>query len=287
MLNLYTVSTRNESTEGRFTAGERISILYHDLFDYPLSMADLIKWKAGENVLEINDDQTVTGKNGYFYLEEREGLIYKRLLRKRISVKKMKIAERVAKLIAFLPGVKMVGVTGSLAMENSPDESDIDLIVITGEGLLWTTRVLAYTVIRLAGIHTRTPNDKHQKDKLCLNIWLDESDLVWPKKDRNLYTAHEIAQIISIVNKDKTYEKFLYKNKWLLNFWPNSVKVNSKLGHTNPGRSALFAVFEKFAFWIQYRHMKVKITREVISPTRALFHPHDWGKVVLSRLKVQ
>jgi hypothetical protein len=36
------------------------------------------------------------------------------------------------------------------------------------------------------------------------------------------------------------------------------------------------------AFEIQYQHMKSKMTRETVTRTRALFHPHDWGKVVLN-----
>ena len=30
--------------------------------------------------------------------------------------------------------------------------------------------------------------------------------------------------------------------------------------------------------------MKPKITREVVTPTRAIFHPNDWGKKVLTIL---
>ena len=56
-------------------------------------------------------------------------------------------------------------------------------------------------------------------------MWLDESDMVWQRKDRNIYTAHEIAQIVPLINKDKTYEKFLSHNRWILDFWPNAVKI--------------------------------------------------------------
>ena len=41
---------------------------------------------------------------------------------------------------------------------------------------------------------------------------------------------------------------------------------------------------EKTAFKLQYLHMKNKITREVITPTRALFHPKDWGKIIMKKL---
>ena len=46
----------------------------------------------------------------------------------------------------------------------------------------------------------------------------------------------------------------------------------------------LTSTVEKMAFRIQYTYMQKKITREVVTPTRALFHPQDWGKVVFGRL---
>ena len=177
-------------------------------------------------------------------------------------------------------------------MENSNEESDIDLMIITKKNLLWTTRAFVYLLIGLLGIKKRRPFDSNQKDKLCLNIWMDESDLSWTKKQRNIYTAHEIAQILPLVNKDNTYEKLLNINRWVLKYWPNSVKieriensVKSRVKEQNVIRYTLFTDFlEKLFFKLQYQYMKTKMTREVATATRALFHPQDWGKVVLGRL---
>jgi predicted nucleotidyltransferase len=287
MLNLYTISTKKEQSQESFTSGEKTSLLYHDLFDYPLSFSDLIKWQSGKQPQTINRETTIISKRGFYFLEGREGLIYKRILRKRISAKKMKIAKAASKVLSFVPGVRMVGVTGSLAMENSAEESDLDLMIITKKGMLWTTRMFAYMVIHAFGFSARKPNDLRQKDKLCLNMWLDESDLVW--HERNLYTAHEIAQIVPIVNKNQTYERFLIKNKWIRDFWPNAVRVKNftakrvtqlKIKNSTSTTSLL----ENIAYRFQYSYMKNRISREVVTPTRAIFHPQDWGKVVLSRL---
>lgn len=284
MQNLYTTSTKREVREGSLTEEEKFSVIYHNLFDFPLSFSEMIRWRAGDLVVNNVDDIQIVNKNGYYFVGGKEGIVYKKILRKRISAKKLEVARKAAKALAFLPGVKMIAVTGSLAMDNSTDESDIDLMIITKAGSLWTTRLFAYMVIHAFGFSTRKPNDLYQSDKLCLNMWLDEGDLVWTKKDRNVYTAHEIGQIRPLVNKDKAYEKFIYKNKWILDFWPNSVKI-SKSKNEMENEKYSSGLFEKLCYWLQYQHMKSKITREIVSPTRALFHPQDWGKVVLSRLK--
>jgi D-beta-D-heptose 7-phosphate kinase/D-beta-D-heptose 1-phosphate adenosyltransferase len=293
MQNLYTVVASRKQNSNSLSEGEVAGVAYHDLFDFPLNFSELIKWKMTGKILT---KEQALSRNGFYFLEGREGLIYKRALRARTSIKKMEIAKRAAKVLSFIPTIKMVAVTGSLAMENASEESDIDLMIVSKKGTLWSTRLLSYLVIWLFGIKTRKPKDTNEKDSLCLNIWLDESDLVWGKTQRNIYTAHEIAQIVPLTNKEEIYEKFLYKNKWILNFWPNSVKIRnpnieirkklefSKFKFLNIVSDFVLSTSNLIAYKMQYLHMRSKITREVATPTRALFHPQDWSKVVLSRL---
>lgn len=295
MPNLYTLKTASVSGE-ILTNHEIASILYHDFFDYPLNLSDLIRWKVGDQLPITVYQLSVCHKDGYLFIDGKEGLIYKRILRRRVSAKKMQIARDVARVLSLIPSIKLVATTGSLAMENANDESDIDLMIVTSKGMLWTTRLLVYFSLLASRFSLRRPKDKFQKDKLCLNIWLDERDLSWSRGERNLYTAHEIAQIVPLVNKDRTYERFLYKNKWILKYWPNSVKIrnpeseirnkfrNSNFKYLNLIPSFVLRASNLIAFKIQYQYMRSSITREVVTPTRALFHPQDWGKVVLDRL---
>lgn len=294
MLNLYNTRLLTRIGQKDISKSEKISILYHDVFNYPLTFAELIKWKVGKNILNIKEEVNVTTKKGYYYIEGREGLIYKRLLRKRISVKKMQIAQKSSSLLKFVPSIKMIAVTGSLAMENCSEDSDIDLLIITKKNSLWLTRILVYILLNASGQLLRKPRVKNERDALCLNMWLDESDLIWRRNDRNIYTAHEIAQIVPLINKDKTYEKFIFKNKWVLDYWPNSMRIqDTKILRYKDNRiknlvsSIQYLTsnqIEKLAYDLQRYYMKKKITRELVTPTRALFHPQDWGKIVIKRL---
>lgn len=262
---------------------ELISIIYHDIFDYPLTIFELIKWSAGNKVkLSKTQEVKIVGKRGYLSIKDREGIILKRFMRKRISVRKVIIAKRAAKILSFIPTIKMVAVTGALAMENANEEADIDLMIITSKDTLWTTRLFTLLLLDILGIPRRKYGDRNQKNKLCLNIWLDENNLAWRK--RNMFTAHEIAQIKPLVNKEETYEKFISKNKWITDYWPNAVKVQSYSRQTDI-RPSLLTIFEPLTRKFQLWYMKDKITREVITPTRALFHPVDWGDIVVSKLK--
>lgn len=251
-----------------------LSVKYHDIFDYKLTKEELVKWQYKD------------------FPETTKGTINKgRLQREKYSQAKLLLATKAAKIISKIPTVKFVGITGALAMNNASKNSDIDLLIITKSGLLWTTRLFVYLLICLFGIQTRRPKNNLQKDMLCLNMWLDEHLLVWDKKDRNIYTAHEIAQIVPLVNKNKVYEKFLWQNRWILNYWPNAVSMPHALSYKPYTKKTIKHIaysimqsLERLSYWLQYFYMKSKITREVVTPTRAIFHPNDWGKVVIKKL---
>jgi predicted nucleotidyltransferase len=291
------VSKSNTAKEIKLSPGEINSLIYHDIFDFPLTQSELVKW---ESLFPTSYKSPAIGHaKGFYFLKGREAIVYKRLLRKKISERKLRIVKQAGRFLSFIPTIKMVAVTGALAMGNASSDSDIDLMIITKKGSLWTTRLIC--LIGLIG-QVRRFGDKSQKDKLCLNMWLAENSLVWPKKDRNIYTAHEIAQIVPVINKDRAYEKFLWRNRWVQEFWQNSIQVK-KLNIKNQNHSPKFKIFnfnlsvyflnfallfieiiEKVAFSLQFIYMRRKITREIVTPTRAIFHPNDWGKVVLSRL---
>ncbi len=257
-------------------SNNQTSIRYHNIFDFKLTKEEINKWQYKREKPSITGITSIKSKN--------------RIEREKHSQKKLKIANRAATLISKIPSVKFVGITGSLAMMNSNRDSDIDLMIITESNTLWLTRLLILLILLILRIPFRRAGKRDEKNRLCLNMWLDETDFVWDKKDRNIYTAHEIAQIVPLVNKDKTYEKFIYLNRWILNYWPNSVAIQStrytvqRQQNLSTKYYVLSTIVERLAYKIQYWYMSKKITREVITPTRAIFHPNDWGKVVIKKL---
>ncbi len=259
---------------------ELFSIYYHNIFDYPLTFPELIKWTSKNAPLM---DFRASCKNGFCFVEGREGLIYKRAIRERYSQGKIQIAKKVSRTISILPGIKMIGLTGSLAMENADKDDDIDLMIITKKGQLWSTRLMTYILLKLLNYKIRKPAHSRGKDRLCLNIWMDESDLVWGKKDRNFYTAHEILQIVPLIDKNGMYERFLTKNRWALDFWPNvkEIRNNNNTSYTKQRR---LNYIETLCFKMQYYYMKPKITREVVTITRAIFHPNDLTRIVAKKI---
>jgi predicted nucleotidyltransferase len=283
---------RTRKKKKKFSKAELISIIYHNIFNYPLKLAELEKWEASKDLLTLKKNVQVESKDGYFFPKGKQNLIRRRKSREKISAKKIKLAKKAARILASIPQIKMIGITGSLAMRNSEKDSDIDLIIVTSPNTLWTSRLFAYFLLNISRILVRRVGEKRQKDRLCLNMWLDESSLSWDKKDRNIYTAHEIGQIVPIVNKSRSYENLLFSNKWIKEYWPNlinklqreNIKIRSDviIGSLN---WFIKLFIETIAWRMQYFYMKSRITSEIVGRNKAIFHPLDFGETVLSRLK--
>lgn len=206
---------------------ETFSIFYHDIFDYPLTLEELKKWKVGCRSPISNFQSPISKKGVFYFINGRQNIIKKRLQNEAYSREKLEIVKKVSNLLRKILTIKGVFLTGALAMKNAGKNSDIDLMIITKANTLWMTRVFAYLVLRIMNYGIRKPKDQNQKDKLCLNIWLDEQALSWDKKDRNIYSAHEITQVAPIINKENIYQRFLQKNKWILGYWPSAAKISS------------------------------------------------------------
>lgn len=262
------------------------TLAYADIFDYPLTKEEIRQWliedkgKIEKTLQGLIKKGKVGQKDSYFFFKGRKKLVAERKKREEWAREKWRIAQKTAKKLEPLPLIKLIGVTGALAMNNARQEDDIDLLVISSANTLWLTRLLIFLFCPILGIKRRKPGEKRVKNKICFNLFLDESRLkVGPP---SLFLAHEICQVRPLVNKEKTYERFLEKNRWVKDFLPNVEKLPRRLKQRRPSRSCFLAFFNQIAFWIQYQYMKSKMTVERISLYQAFFHPQDLPDKILS-----
>jgi len=197
---------------------------YADIFHYPLRTEEIKRYtveRLTDGVLidslslMVADGKLIYADN-YYCLSGREKIIELRQRREVCSEPKINKAKRIASVLKFIPWVKLIGVTGALAMGNSEEDDDIDLIIITSPRRLWLTRGIVVIFLRLTGQYRRPGKIK---DKICPNLMLSQEALEFP--DHDLFTAHEIAQMKPIFCRDNTYQKFLQANGWIKDFLPN------------------------------------------------------------------
>ena len=199
------------------------------------------------------------------------------------------------KILSFFPQIKLIGFSGSLAMMNADKDDDIDLFIITAKNRLFTGRFVAIILAKILGIH-RFYNKRYKlhvtcyQDKVCLNLFFDESDLAVPDFKRNEYVAHEILQMKPIVNKDSVYERFLAANSWVFEIFPNakevlsrkykvlSIKKKKSLNTCYLILNTFFNKIEQSLKVFQLHLINRHRTTEIITSTQLWFHPNDFYK---------
>ena len=174
-------------------------------------------------------------------------------------------------------------------MKNSEENDDIDVFIVAEKNLVWLTRLLVGLELVLLGSY-RSKNSRQNQDKICLNFLLGEERLALDNHD--LFTAHEVAQVMPIFQRDNTYEKFLIANGWLRKILPNVVlNKKAKFKRNKNYRDKLFVFVVKILFLeqiakaIQLFYMKKHITKERLEDGLIGLHPFDYRVYVLRKFK--
>ena len=193
------------------------TLAYADVFDYPLTAHEVYRYLPAANASfeEVNQalaDESLFSKiEDYYTLRGREEIVETRNRRVEVASRLWPKAARYGRIIAMLPFVRMVAVTGSLAMNNTDQGKDIDYMIVTAPNHLWTARALTLLVARFA---------KLQGVNLCPNYLVTTN--VLELNERSLYVAHELAQMIPLSGVE-IYDEMRRLNGWMANYLPNSL----------------------------------------------------------------
>ncbi len=211
------------------------AVAYGDVFDWPLTPGEVHRYlpvRATPGQVDAalgalsGDARAIERPSGYVTLAGRSALVETRRRREATSRALWPQAVRYARVLGSLPFVRMVAVTGSLAVNGASDDADVDYLVVTTDGRLWLSRALAMGVVRAASLrHVR----------LCPNYLLTRSAM--SIDERNAFTAHELAQMVPIVGR-AVYDDLLARNAWFLGFLPNAGRRGQAV-ETRPVRTAV------------------------------------------------
>jgi hypothetical protein len=208
------------------------TVAYADVFDYPLTADEIHRYLIGmsagrsmvRTVLSNQLPREVVRSGRYFSLAGREAAVETRKVRAASAADYWRRAVHYGRQMSHLPFVRMVGVTGGLAMDNMAD-GDIDYLVITEPGRLWLCRALIVGLVRVAAL---------RGTELCPNYFLSERAL--ELTERNLFTAHEVTQMVPLTGMD-TYRQLRDLNRWTSAYLPNADSAPRRVAplETHPG----------------------------------------------------
>ncbi|MBI5151501.1 MAG: adenylyltransferase/cytidyltransferase family protein [Candidatus Pacebacteria bacterium] len=261
------------------------AVCYADIFDFPLTLREAKESAivVGTPLSRIHIQNEIQEQGGYLFLRGREHLVYERLKRKKTNEEKLNRAKRGAQFLSKIPTISALFLTGGVAVGNAQENDDIDFMIITKPGWLWTTRCVVVLLSKMLGVYThkrvlRSESTQHDANTWCLNLWLDETALEVPKEQRNLYTAHEVIQAVPLFDRHAIADEFLSKNRWASDYIAPRILPRNNLPEQKITSRSLI---ENFCFWMQYQYMKHSMTHEKISRSFAFFHPMHTSNDVL------
>lgn len=294
------------------------TIAYYDVLDYPLTGFEVFKYLISPlhivelsgiapdakiepigkieliDILETLEGRNLSfylgGENGFYFLKGRREIIKTRIERQKISDEMWKKTKKIIKWFQLVSYIKMVAVSGSLAMYNAKKESDIDLLIVAKNKRIWTARFMATLFFQIIG---ERRYGKKTVGRFCLNHYITDKSLKinFP----SLYNAQTYAHLVPILEIEKgIYNKFQQENNWINNYMAfydfqklknqQSIKINSFLRFIARAEEVILDTFigsilEKLLRFFQKKHIKKhslqnqKQGRIVADDNQLEFHP--------------
>jgi hypothetical protein len=195
------------------------AVVYADLFDAPLSLAELLRALPGcatdaAGLSAVLREPFLTSR-----LEQRRGLVFLRgrgevvARRQRARRRTEALVERhrgLLRLMAHLPFVRLLAFSGGTSHKNSVSGEDIDLFVVSAPGRSWLTFALFSLATRLAG----------ERRVMCFNYIVDERHLRVPNAG-DLFTAHQLVCLKPLRGR-RLAQRLLDENPWARQLYPNA-----------------------------------------------------------------
>jgi hypothetical protein len=274
------------------------TLIYADIFDFPLTIQEIHKWLISkktqpryiEKALKKEDLRfKIEDLGGYYFLNGRKNIVRLRKERQKSSYIYIRKAKIISWFLKLIPWIKLVGVSGGLAMENAGKSDDIDLFIICSKKRLWISRLFTLIILSILGQRRKRRDLKKQASgKICTNLFLEEDQL--EQKSKDLFTAHEVLQMKVIWQRGGIYSKYLADNEWVFKFLPNWVSdeiMNYKFrikSYSKQNHNLLNFLENLIKRW-QLKYMGKPKGMERIEEGAVYFHPEDQREKVLERYK--
>lgn len=211
------------------------TILYADVFHFPMRAEEIhhfliydrrVGFAAVNHTLATSPRlaRNLCCEQGYYALADRSDIIALRLHRESATGDLWNEALRYGRWLARLPFVRMVALTGALAMHNADRDDDLDYMLVTEPGRVWLARLMAVALVRVV---------KLRGQLLCPNYVVAADALDQTRHD--LFIAHEIVQMIPLYGQAH-YDALRSANLWASDLLPNAAAPYHPAPTTPDGR---------------------------------------------------
>ncbi|MCK6505831.1 hypothetical protein L6R53_20990 [Myxococcota bacterium] len=191
-------------------------VLYFDVFQHPLTQAELVRLVCPDDpdlvpqaLARLAARGIVERRDHWCFRPGRSAAIARRQERARHAERTWPLARLASALLARVPFVRGVLITGGMSKGSTAPGDDVDFLLLVAPGRVWTLKSL------LQGARRAWPEPI--RDLFCTNYLLAEDrPLV---DDRNLFTAVELATAVPMYGPAGC-AALLRANAWSRRFVP-------------------------------------------------------------------
>lgn len=217
------------------------TVRYFDLFDQPVTAVQLWQWQLGAeqpSSLAVSrsaaEKSVVTGaletRDGWYFLPGRSELPHTWLRRHALAQQKWKLTRRIVWWLKYMPFVRMIAMSGSLAAGNTRVTSDLDLFVIARAKRIWLARLGLLVVTEILG-RRRRHWDRSAPDKVCLNHYVTDDSLCVVPAIRNVYTAVLYRSLISLTGHPWREQFLAVNTAWIKEYAGGNAGIDVPTRH--------------------------------------------------------
>jgi len=198
------------------------TIAYFDLCDFAPTLLDIERWLLKTDKLHTLSDiksalashPKIASKEGFYFLRGREALVTLRKQKYSWTEQKWKRARRYIRFLACMPYVEGIWLVNSMGWENAKQQSDIDLLIVTTPGHIWSARFWTTAMMRLL---RQRPHEQLQDRALCLSLYVsaDSLNLQPYQLTQNDIHYQFWANQCSPLYDNGHYAQFVQQNAWL------------------------------------------------------------------------
>lgn len=213
------------------------TVIYADIFNFPLTLPELHHFLITDQPTSLSQIERSLAtssalkpllevQQGYVTCAQRVDLISLRQERDQISQRLWPLALVYGVWLARLPFVRMVALTGALAMRNAPHhDDDLDYVLVTAPGRVWLARAFSILLVKLV---------QRQGVVICPNYVLSETALAQERHD--IFIAHEVAQMVPIYGRP-IYNDMRTSNRWVEAHLANAKTSFYQVSEHSPSRA--------------------------------------------------
>lgn len=211
------------------------TIIFFDLFDYPLTALEIWKYLPGKKIsynelIEILDNNNFDNKieniYSFYVLSGRSEIVTTKMKRYNFTDQKFERAIRLFKIFKYVPGIKMIAIGNLIGSHNLKEDGDIDLFIVTEPGRSWSARFFLALGLEILGLR---PKPGKEKNKICLSFFVDIDNLNMQRlllkdeqnKINDPYFIYWLAGLVPIYDVDNIYDRLIFANKYIFEILPN------------------------------------------------------------------